>query len=166
VRREELVSLVDLFGIATGAAGRAQKREGTDVLGILAGVSQPRQQLFGYYGPPGTPRFKIMVRSGDWKYIYLANGGREQLFHLREDPGESRNLVGVSGDLARSLRSQATSACDRPGLRAALDSGGLRGFPFAARPRQRIYQFDRSRGVRGFPTNPEDILSNWRWQDP
>jgi arylsulfatase len=162
VRRTELVSLTDLFGIATGATGRAQTREGVDILSLLAGAAPPRRQLFGYYGPPGTPRFKIMVRSGEWKYIYMANGAREQLFQVAEDPNESRNLTGEASEVVRTLRAQAAAACDRPGLRTALEAGRLRGFPFAARPLHRIYQFDRSRGVRGFPTTPEDVLKNWR----
>jgi hypothetical protein len=37
---------------------------------------------------PGTRHFKFMVRSGDWKYIWMANGGREQLFNVKEDPNE------------------------------------------------------------------------------
>ena len=31
---------------------------------------------------------QIMVRQEEWKYIYLANGDREQLFNLEEDPEE------------------------------------------------------------------------------
>jgi hypothetical protein len=35
----------------------------------------------------------------------------------------------------------------------------LKVFPFEARPLQRIYQFDQSRGVKGFPENPADVLT-------
>ena len=40
----------------------------------------------------------------------------------------------------------------------ALDGDKLRAFPFRERPRTRIYQFDRSRGVLGFLEKPEDVL--------
>ena len=59
------------------------------------------------------------------------------------------------------MREQATAACETPGAADALDQGRLRAFPFQARERGRIYQFDRSRGVTGFPERPEDVLNNW-----
>jgi len=46
-----------------------------------------------------------------------------------------------------------------PGARDALDAAGaLRVFPYAERPKVRIYQFDRSRGVEGYPERPKDVL--------
>jgi choline-sulfatase len=98
-----------------------------------------------------------MARQGSWKYIYLANGGREQLFDLEHDPHELLNLADTKRDIAAQLRQKAQAACDRPELRATLDGKGLRAFPFAARPLRRIYQFDHSRGVTGFPKRPQDV---------
>ena len=43
----------------------------------------------------------------------------------------------------------------------ALDGDKLRAFPFRKRPRTRIYQFDRSRGVLGFPDKPQDALKGF-----
>jgi arylsulfatase len=157
-RRTDLVCLADLFGIATRAAGKAQMREGVDVLGAIKGESAPRDYFFGYYGEPGTRRFKIMVRHGDWKYIFMANGGREQLFDLKADPHETRNLAAKSRDVASRLRAQAASFCDQPELQMARNKGRLRSFSFLARPLMRIYQFDASKGVTGFPREPEDVL--------
>jgi arylsulfatase len=157
-RRDELASLADLFGIATSAADKPELREGADLLGLLDGRARPRRQLFGYYGQPGSPQFKTMVRRDGWKYIYMANGEREQLFDLRGDPHELTNLAAARAEIARELRAVAASACGRPGLREALDGNGLRAFPFAARPLRRIYQFDRSRGVFGFPKRPQDVV--------
>ena len=157
-RTAALAGLSDLFGLATSAAGSPQFREGVDLLGGIEGKGAQREHFFGYYAAPGTPAFKIMVRNGPWKYIYLANGGREQLFHLAEDPGELTNRTSTQRDWAVRLRAKAASACDRPELRAALDGSGLRGFPFQARKLSRIYQFDGSRGITGFPKRPEDVL--------
>ena len=154
----ELVCLTDLFGIATHAAGKAQCRQGIDVLSMLDGGVKPRNTLFGYYGDPGTRLFKIMARHEHWKYIWMANGGREQLFDLNNDPQEHKNLAESQRAVADKLKHQATAACDRPELRAVLDGGGLKALPFEARPLRRIYQFDHSRGVKGFPKRPEDVL--------
>lgn len=158
-RRDMLVSLTDLFGIATTAGGSAEFRQGTDVLGAIAGTAKPREHLFGYYGEPGTPRFKIMVRHAEWKYIFFANGGREQLFHLGEDPNELHNRALTDREVANELRMRAIHVCERPESRLALAGSDLRAFPFQARPLKRIYQFDRSRGITGFPAHPEDVLN-------
>lgn len=158
-RREELVCLTDLFAIATGASAEVQVRDGCDMLGVVGGDVAPRSALFGYYGSPGTPRFKIMVREGEWKYIYLANGGRQQLFNLRQDPAEMSECARDNRGKVEQLRRLAAGALACNAGRAALDGGDLRAFAFESRPLQRIYQFDRSRGVVGFPTRPEDALN-------
>jgi arylsulfatase len=160
-RRDELVSLADLFGIATSAAGKPEFRQGTDVPGMLAGRAAPRSHLIGLYGVPGTPMFKVMAREKDWKYIFMANGGREQLFNVTEDPHELRQRVNDAPDVAARLRDLAVAALQDPNSARALEKGGLRRFPYRRLSDQRIYQFDQSRGVRGFPAHPADVLKAW-----
>ena len=46
-RREELVCLTDLFGIATTAAGAPDLRQGSDVLGMLEGRAPARERVVG-----------------------------------------------------------------------------------------------------------------------
>ncbi len=162
VRRDELVCLADLFGIATGAAGAGQVRQGIDVLGMVGGAVKPREKLIGYYGEPGTPSFKTMVRAKQWKYIFFSNGGREQLFDMRADPQEMCNRASDEPAVVRTLRKEAVAACRVPGAAAAISGDDLRAFPFTKRPPRRIYQFDWSRGVRGFPKQPEDALKSFR----
>jgi len=157
-RRSELVCLTDLFGIATTAAGRPEVREGVDVFGGLGGTARPRSELIGYYGTPGTPRFKFMVRDAEWKYIFLANGGYEQLFNLREDPLELKQRLNSDRNVAERLQNVGIKALNRINANRALDDGALKDFPYENRPLRRIYQFDRSRGVTGFPEHPRDLL--------
>jgi choline-sulfatase len=104
----------------------------------------------------------MMVRSGRWKYIFMANGGREQLFDVESDPHESKNLASTQSSIARKFRSQAVAAISGPHMKESLAESDLRAFPFTARPRNRIYQFDRSRNVTGFPKNPKEELAKWR----
>jgi choline-sulfatase len=161
IRNPALVSLVDLFGIATGAGcsdHTGDVREGIDILGMLDGKSPAREFLVGMYGDPGTPLFKIMVRIGEWKYIFMTNGGREQLFNLREDPDEQANLATQQPQVRRPLRNLAIEACRRPGAQEALEGNDLLELPFKARPLERIYQFDQSRSVLGFPKHPGDLF--------
>ncbi|MGL1891416.1 MAG: sulfatase-like hydrolase/transferase [Spirochaetaceae bacterium] len=159
-RRSELVSLTDLFGIATGAAGKTEAREGVDLLGIIEGSCEPRDMLFGYYGAPGTDEFKIMVRDDRWKYIYFANGGQEQLFDLDSDPGEINNLAQHERDTVYRLKKRAVEACSKPGSLEALDGNELKVLPLREWKwkGERVYQFDQSKGINGFPDNPGDLL--------
>lgn len=160
-KREEFVGLADLFGIATSAAGKTETRDGIDVLGMLDGRASPRERYVGYYGTPGSRQFKMMVREGDWKYIYIANGGREQLFNVAENPHELRQRLSDAPDVASKLRAAAVDALAGPNVDRALDGSALRSFTYEPMPRWRIHQFDRSRGVIGFPEHPKDVLKRW-----
>jgi choline-sulfatase len=91
----------------------------------------------------------------------MANGGREQLFNLKRDPNELSNCVNTSSAIRDTLYPLAVKACGVPGAADALDDDKLRVFPFRERARTRIYQFDRSRGVVGFPDKPHDALKDF-----
>jgi choline-sulfatase len=152
---DALVALTDLFGIATAAAGAPEYRDGHPVLGVLSGKAAPRDYLFACYGNPGTPLFKAMIRKGDLKYIYLSNGGREQLFNLKDDPHELQNL----NDPAAKAEMKAILAahCARDGLFEALsEDGAMRAFEYKLRPLFRIHQFDTSSGIRDFTFKESD----------
>lgn len=157
-RRDELVCLADLFAIATAASGEVEVRDGMDVLGMVAGNASSREALTGFYGVPGTRHFKFMVRSGDWKYIWMANGNRQQLFNLKNDPDEVNECSDKEPEVVEKLRAVAVKELQQTNADRALENGELKTFPFEARPLQRIYQFSRSRGVKGFPENPGDVL--------
>ncbi|MHB9035646.1 MAG: sulfatase family protein [Armatimonadota bacterium] len=154
MRRSELVSIADLFGIATAAAGCSESRDGIDILGMLSGNVDPRSHLIGYYGLPGTDQFKIMVRQDQWKYIFMANGGREQMFDLSRDTDEIDECLNRFSDIADRLRRIAIDSLVLSNACAAVDNTkALRSFPFTARPLSRIYQFAYQAGS-GFPSNP------------
>jgi choline-sulfatase len=158
-RRAELVSLTDIFGLTTGAAGSCDRRQGMDILGVQEGRLRPREVLFAYGGMPGGRGFKMMGRDRRYKYIYLANGGREQLFDLQSDPHELRNLAAAKPDIVCELRRRAIAVCRSPGARDALEKDDFRTFEFKSAPPRRICQFDRSRGVAGFQKHPGDVLA-------
>jgi len=161
VVRTELISLADLFGIGTQAGGACELREGIDVLKMLRGECSPRQYFIGMVELPGSHDFKLMVVTDEWKYIFMANGGREQLFNLRQDPNEVSNRIGSAPGIRDDLHALGAKACGVPGAIDALDGDKLRVFPFRERARMRIYQFDRSHGVLGFPNKPEDALQGF-----
>jgi choline-sulfatase len=91
----------------------------------------------------------------------MANGGREQLFNRKRDPNELSNCVNSSSSIRDDLYALAVKACRIPGAVDALEGDKLRAFPFRKRPPKRIYQFDRSQGVLGFPDKPQDALKGF-----
>jgi choline-sulfatase len=148
-RFEGLAALTDLFGLATSASGTPVLRDGHDFLGTLRGTAPAREALIGMYGTPGTRHFKCMVRQGDWKYVWLANGGRELLFNLRDDPGETRSRLSDSAAIAAPLRAEAIRIlAARELTQPAVEQGALKALPFEPFPRIRIKQF--ARGVTDF----------------
>jgi len=152
-RSSHLVCLTDLFGIATTAAGQPELRDGADVLGALEGRVGPRNSLLGYFGVPGTPAFKVMVRETRWKYLFLANGGREQLFDVAEDPDELSQRLGEYPEVASRLRAVAIKALAVENAERALKAGSLRQSPFKEFPRVRYQFYPREGGST--PPRPE-----------
>ncbi|HNR34797.1 MAG TPA: sulfatase-like hydrolase/transferase [Candidatus Hydrogenedentes bacterium] len=157
-RNAALAGLADLFGIATSAAGKRELREGADILAVAQGKKRAREHFIGMYGSPGSPLFKIMVRQGDWKYIYMANGGKQQLFNLQADPDELHERSKEEPARVERMRQMAIHALDHPNAGRALHHGDFLALPESNRPLRRIYQFDGSRGIKGFPVHPGDVL--------
>ena len=150
-KNDELVSIVDLFGIATNAADCLEIRDGIDVLGMVEGKEEPREYLFHAFGRPGTKDFKFMARKGDYKYIFMANGDREQLFNIKTDPNESVLLNEKEKDILTELKNYGTKFCDRVGLDAALaDKETLKVFEYTPIEKKRVHQFDQSAGITDF----------------
>lgn len=151
-RRDELACLTDLFGVATSAAGDVEVRDGIDLVGALRGEAEPRDRLFGYYGEPGSQRFKLMVREDEWKYIFMANGGREQLFDVEDDPHELVQRVDDDRAVSDRLRRLAVAELRRHGETNALDGDSLETFAYEERDRRRLGE--------EFPDDPAAVLED------
>lgn len=144
--REDFVSLADLYGIATAAAGEADARDG-----VLLMDGGRREHLFAVYGRPDSDQFKLMVRKGAWKYIYMVNGGREQLFHLGNDPHELVNLVMSESVIRTEMYQLLLEKCRKePGLRDAVQDGTIRKIPYRPRKLERLHQFDFSKKITDY----------------
>lgn len=93
----------DVHATALAAAGGAMPTDkpldGVDLLPFLTGKREgaPHQELFWRAGEQQA------VRSGDWKLLQF-QGQAPQLYNLREDIGESRNLAADSEQRVQELR--------------------------------------------------------------
>ena len=101
-------TLLELCGAAAPAGHRL---DGTSLAGLLRGGRPPaRERLFWHfpcYVGRATP--SSAVREGDYKLIeFFEDGGRMELYNLRDDPNEKRDLAAAQPDrlaaLSRTLR--------------------------------------------------------------
>lgn len=91
-----------------------QKPDGVSYAAVLKGTGKlNRQALFNYF-PHGRSVGQaggVWVRSGDWKLIRWfgvpsGNKARFELYNLREDLSESKNLADAETDLVKQLDAQ------------------------------------------------------------
>ena len=104
------VSSVDLYPTLLELAGihprTRQILDGISLVPAFNGASElPRQRLFWHfpcYVGRATP--SSAIREGDFKLIeFFENGGRRELYNLRSDPNEERNLIATMPEKATEL---------------------------------------------------------------
>ena len=114
----------------------AAQVDGVSLLPLLKGGSLPERALYWHYphygnqgGAPGAA-----IRMGDWKLIEWYEDGRRELFNLREDLGEQKNLAPSNPDQVKVLAAKleawrkdvgALMPIPNPGYDASQPSGRL-----------------------------------------
>jgi len=98
-------TMLDLAGLP---ARPDQHVDGVSLRPLLEGKKVDRGPIFWHYphygnqgGAPGGA-----VREGDWKLIEWYEDGRLELFNLRDDPGETRNLAEAHPDRIKALHAK------------------------------------------------------------
>jgi hypothetical protein len=69
---------------------------------------------YPHYYPTTTP--VSAIRAGDWKLLEYYEDGRLELYNLKDDLGESRNLAGELPEKAKELRDRLSQWKDRVGV--------------------------------------------------
>jgi arylsulfatase A-like enzyme len=94
-----LPTFCDIAGVPAGRV------DGVSLTPLFGGREIRARPLFWHYphysnqgGAPGSA-----IREGDWKLIEFHVDGRRELFHLRDDPGEQRNLIELRPNVAKKL---------------------------------------------------------------
>ena len=98
-------TLAELTGVPIPDAQRATM-DGVSFAGLLKnpGVASPRPLFFHYphYYPTTTPVGAVIA--GDWKLLEFFEDGHTELYNLREDPSEARDVSSVERGRAESLQ--------------------------------------------------------------
>ena len=85
-----------------------QHKDGMSLVTLLKGGELPQRPLFWHYphyanqggGPCGA------VRDGDWKLVEWYEDGRLELFNIRDDMAETKNLADQNPDKVKKLHAQ------------------------------------------------------------
>jgi arylsulfatase A len=88
--------------------------DGIDISGLLLGTDKPAPRQFVWHFPHynnqgGRPAGAL--RDGDWKFVTYYDTGEVQLFNLKDDVGELKNLASQEADKAAELHKQHSAWC-------------------------------------------------------
>ncbi|HTM50326.1 MAG TPA: sulfatase-like hydrolase/transferase [Bryobacteraceae bacterium] len=112
----QTITNLDWFPTLLGVAGVPVPKEsairGRDLGPLMAGTRPPwRNDLYVEYNLRNGARADLRAwRTKDWKLIRdLRNGGRDELYHLARDPGETTNLIDSKDPEPRRVKEQFTA---------------------------------------------------------
>jgi len=93
---------------------RSQKIDGASLVPLLKGLPIQRGPLFWHYphygNQGGSPASAI--RDGDWKLVRWYENDKYELFNLKIDIGETKNLVNVNPEKAQELKDKLQEFLD------------------------------------------------------
>ena len=120
--RDELAAHIDLMPTILDAAGVAPPQghrfDGRSFLPLLTDPNASRPEkpivLQSHRGDAPFRYHHFMIRDGDWKLLHASGFGREsfpgepkfELYNLKQDPRESKNLVDTNPEVLSRLKQQ------------------------------------------------------------
>jgi len=117
VNRESVFSVIDvatsLLNIGGAEGDRSMDMDGEDLSAVLLGESKSsRTKPLFWRRPPDRKTMKpskellpdLAVREGGWKLLCEYDGSKEQLYQLKNDPGESENVAAEQPEIVKRLK--------------------------------------------------------------
>jgi hypothetical protein len=103
----------------------------------------------------------FMLRRGDWKYIAYA-GYEPQLFNLREDPEEMRNLAKARPEVAKDMDARLRQAVDYTAVDAKVKRYNKESFrAWRAKLSEQEYQESMAQIYAGWKPEHEQLIRKW-----
>ena len=106
---------VDFYATILAMTGLPQRPEhhqdSVNLVPLLKGDADFERRPMVWHYPVGVPHIAhskpgSVIRIGSWKYIRFYEDGREELYNLKDDIGETKNLAREMPDLAAKLQRQ------------------------------------------------------------
>ncbi len=106
---------VDFYATLLAMTGLPQQSEhhqdSVNLVPLLKGDTEFDRGPMVWHYPVGVPHIAhskpgSVIRTGDWKYLRFYEDGREELYNLRNDIGETNNLVASMPEKAAEMKAQ------------------------------------------------------------
>jgi arylsulfatase K len=111
---DSVVSLIDIFPTLMDMAGVPQPAglDGESLMPLLTGTrATGRDWAHAMYTGFSCNTTMYMLRRGDWKYVAYPGYG-PQLFNLRDDPDEVKNLAAARKDMVKEMDTRLMDILD------------------------------------------------------
>lgn len=143
-----VIGLQDILPTCCDIAGAEIPKyiNGKSLLSLIQEERQSvRETILGEFGSEGKRSF--MLTDGIWKYIWYEEDGAELLFHIEDDPNETRNLININTQVKeewkRKLIKELSARKDDP----AYDGKNLN----VHSPGKRLTDREREERVNTYP---------------
>jgi arylsulfatase K len=160
----DLVSLVDMYPTLTDMAGaeRPAGLDGHSLMPLLRGERAQRPDwVLSQYHSNMTNNGIFMLRRGDWKYIAYP-GYEPQLFNLRDDPEEMRNLARSRPEVAKDMDARLRRAVDYPAVDARVKRYDKESFrAWHAKLSEQEYQESMAEVYLGWKPEHDQLIRKW-----
>ena len=106
---------VDFYATLLAIAGLPQQpdqhQDSVNLVPLLKGESDIERGPMIWHYPVGVPHIAhshpgSVIREGDWKYLRFYADGREELYNLKDDIGETKNLLAAMPEKAAEMKAQ------------------------------------------------------------
>lgn len=118
-RVEDCVSIVDVYPtvldfMGISRTGSEKDLPGVSLMDTIRGRGEKERCIYSEYHAAGFPGSEFMLRKGDYKLIRYVGYDACQLFDLKEDPKEERDLGGLPEyqDKVEELKRELEAICD------------------------------------------------------
>ena len=105
----------DFYATLLAMAGLPQQpdnhQDSVNLVPLLKGDTDFKRGPMVWHYPVGVPHIPhskpgSVIRDGDWKFLRFYEDGREELYNLKNDIGETKNLLATMPEKAVELRAQ------------------------------------------------------------
>ena len=113
---------VDFYATILAMTGLSQQtqhhEDSVNLVPLLKGDAEFERGPMVWHYPVGVPHIPhsnpgSVIRDGDWKFVRFYEDSREELYNLKDDIGESMNLISLVPNKAAELKTQLDAVLKR-----------------------------------------------------